>query len=89
MRYYRKRKRKVVLTDKERKTKMLTSSEWILLGVFFVAVSETIVKHYELTWKYLPYTFAVVLVLSTKIMIKALQVISKGANIFLNSLKDM
>ncbi len=83
------RGKKNVLTEKERKKKMLKSSEWILLGIFFVAISEGIVKHYELTWRYLPYTFAVIGVLITKVILKILQWISKGTNMFLNSLKDL
>ena len=81
--------KKIVLTEKERKKKMLKSSEWILLGILFVAISESIVKHYELTWRYLPYTFAVLGVLITKVLLKILQWISKGTNLFLNSLKDL
>ena len=84
-----KKGKKVIFTEKERKKKMLKSSEWIILGILFVAISEAIVKHYELTWRYLPYTFSVLGVLITKSIIKFLQLISKGTNLFLNSLKDL
>lgn len=81
-------RRKRKLTMQERKKKMLKNSEWILLGVLFVGLSEAVVKHYALTWRYLPYAFAVCGVVGLRIFLSFLRLFTKGMNSFLDSIKD-
>jgi|GEM_PF-4966066 len=85
----RKRRKKAPLSEKEKQRKMLKNSEWILVGIFFVAVSEIVIKKYELTWRYLPYTCAVLWVLAMQIFLRMVHIFTRGATYFLNSLKDL
>lgn len=84
----RRRKRSKRLTIKERKKRMLKGSEWILLGILFVGISEAIVKQYDLSWRYLPYAFAVCGVLATRIFLALLRIFTLGMNNFLDSIND-
>lgn len=76
------------LTAKERKKRMLKGSEWILLGILFVGISEAIVKQYDLTWRYLPYAFAVIGVLGLRFLLSMLRLITNGMNSFFDSISD-
>jgi hypothetical protein len=82
------RRRGKKLSIRERKKKMLKSSEWILLGVLFVGLAEGVVKHYEITWRYLPYAFAVCGILAIRILLSFLRIFTSGMSTFLDSIKD-
>jgi hypothetical protein len=82
-----KRKRRRKLSTKEQK--MLNGSEWILLGILFVGVTDFFVKQYDLKWSYLPYAFAVFGVLGIRLLIRFTAMLTKGANAFLNHIKDL
>ena len=82
------RRRKKKLTMRERKKKMLKNSEWILLGILFVGLSEAVVKHYDITWRYLPYALAVCGVVAIRVFLTVLRMFSTGMNSFLDSIKD-
>ncbi|MCH9811649.1 hypothetical protein K0U07_02670 [bacterium] len=84
----RRGKRRKRLTVKERKKRMLKGSEWILLGILFVGISEAIVQQYDLTWRYLPYAFAVIGVLALRFLLAALRLLTSGMNSFLDSIND-
>jgi hypothetical protein len=85
----RKKRKKKPLTQKERRNRMLSGSEWVLLGVFFVALSEGIVRYYGLSWRYMPYAFAVWMVLIFRMFLVMLRFVTKGANFILNSISDL
>ena len=83
----RKTRKRVSL--KRRKSKMLKSSEWILLGVFFVGISELLVNSMDLKWHYLPYAFAVCGVFIFKILLSIIRLFTRGTMIFLDRIKYM
>jgi len=85
----RKRKKKRPMSAKERRKKMLRGSEWVLLGILFVGISEFIVKHYGLNWRYMPYACAVWLVLLCRALFFCIKVVTKASNYLLNSLSDL
>ena len=85
----RRTRKKKSLTVKERRKKMLKGSEWILLGVLFVGISECVVKYYGLTWRYMPYAVAVWMVLVTRILLKSLRIFTKGVTYLLSGLSEL
>lgn len=85
----RKLKRKKKVTLKERRQNRLRGSEWILVGVLFVAISEFIVKYYGLNWRFMPYAAAVWMVLIFRILFKVMIVITKGLSYLLTGISDL
>ena len=82
----KKRKRKA-LAAKQQKKSMLRGSEWVLLGILFVGISEFIVKCYSMSWRFMPYTIAVCIVLMGRFLLVAIKAVTKTANYFLDSIK--
>ena len=85
----RRKHKKKSLSVKDRRKKMLKGSEWILLGVLFVGISEFVVKYYGLTWRYVPYALAVWMVLITRILLKSLRIFTKGVTYLLSGLSEL
>ena len=83
------KRKKRVLSIKERKKKMLKSSEWVLLGILSVAIFEILVNYYGLTWRYLPYAFAVCGVIVFRVFLSFMRIFTKGVSFFLDNIKDV
>ncbi len=74
---------------KQKKDKKLKASEWILLGILFVGISESLIKHYSLSWRFLPYTLAIFAVLIGKLLLYILKLLTKLANYLLFGIKNL
>lgn len=86
---YKRRKKKTLSLKKKKAKKMLRNSEWVLLGILCVAISELIVNYYGLSWKYLSYTFAVCSVIIFRVFLLFIKLFTKSANVFLDRINNV
>ena len=86
MKQKRKRKKKDALIKDKPKSHMLKANELVLIGVVFVGVCEFVVRQYGLTWRYLPYAFAVWAVLICRALTAIAKRITKSASYFIDNI---
>jgi hypothetical protein len=86
---FKKKSNKKKVAAKEKKDKKLKGSEWVVLGILFVGISEIIVNKYSLSWRFLPYTFAILAVLAGKLLLALLKIFTKACNYFLYGIKNI
>ena len=86
---FKKKSKKKAIASKEKKDKKLKGSEWVVLGILFVGISEIFVKHYSISWRFLPYTFAILAVLAGKLLLAVLKIFAKACNYFLYGIKNI
>lgn len=86
MKKVEKRKSKKKKSTEDSKSHMLKPNELVLIGVVFVGVCEFVVRHYGLTWRYLPYAFAVWAVLICRALTAIARRITKSASYFIDNI---